>query len=159
MHRFPRPSPALLISLTALFFALGGTAFAMGEKVAPPQPRCQTGAVRGIAVVNAGQGGLDLSSLPNTYNDDPSFFGYRWSCTGGDISIRKPYGFNGIEIQFSGNPANIAILQSTNLGIANAGSVTRGSDGGFYITMGGSNTGAVGPWQAQWNIPFVIVLM
>jgi hypothetical protein len=157
VHRF-RPSPALFISLTALFFALGGTAFAVGEKVAP-QARCQTGAVRGIAVVNAGQAGLDLSGLSNTYNDNPSFFGYRWSCASGDISIRKPYGFNGIEIQFSGNPAQVAVLQSNNLGIPNAGSVQRGSDGGFYITMGGSNTGVAGPWEVQWNVPFTIVLM
>ena len=153
-----RPSPALVISLIALFFALGGTAFAIGEKLAP-QARCQTGAVRGIAVVNAGDGGLDLSGLPSTYNDDPSYFGYRWSCTGGDISIRKPHGFNGVEVLFSGNPANIAILQSTNLGVPNAGSVTKGSDGGFYISMGGSNAGVSGPWELQWNVPFVIVLL
>jgi hypothetical protein len=153
-----KPSPALFVSLVALFFALGGTAFAVGEKSAP-QARCQTGAVRGIAVINAGDANGDLSSLPSTFNDDPSYFGYRWSCTGGDISIRKPRGFNGVEVMFSGNPANIAILQSTNLGIPDAGSVTRGSDGGFYVTMGGSNTGVPGPWQAQWNVPFVIILM
>jgi hypothetical protein len=158
VHRFPRPSPALFISLLALFFALGGTAFAIGEK-SVPQARCQTGAIRGIAVVNAGDAGDDLSSLPSTYNNDSSYFGYRWSCTGGDISIRKPHGFNGVEVAFSGNPANIAILQSTNLGVPNAGSVTRGADGGFYIAMGGSNTGTPGPWQVQWNVPFTIVLM
>jgi hypothetical protein len=37
--------------------------------------------------------------------------------------------------------------------------VQQGSDGGFYVTMGGSNTGVAGPWQVQWNAPFVIVLM
>lgn len=158
MPRFPRPSPALAISLVALFFALGGTAFAVGEKVAP-QARCQTGAVRGIATVDAGNGDVDLSGLPNTYNDDPSFFGYRWSCSGGDISIRKPHGFDGVEVLFSGNPAEIAVIQSNNLGIPNAGSVQRGSDGGFYITMGGSNTGVAGPWEMQWNVPFTIVLL
>lgn len=158
MPRIPRPSPALLISLTALFFALGGTAFAIGQR-SVPQARCQTGAVRGIAVVNAGDAGQDLSSLPSTFDDSSSFFGYRWSCTGGDISIRKPRGFNGVEIMFSGNPANIAVLQSTNLGVPDAGSVTKGSDGGFYVAMGGSNTGVPGPWQLQWNVPFVLVVM
>lgn len=156
MPRFPRPSPALFISLLALFFALGGTAFAIGEKSAP-QPRCQTGAVRGIAVVTGGTVGLD--SLPSTYTSDPGLFSFRWNCGGGAISVRKPSGFPGVEIQFSGNPSNIAILQSTSLGVPNAGSVRRGADGGFYVTMGGSNTGAPGPWQAQSNIPFVIVLM
>ena len=47
MHRFPRPSPALFISLLALFFALGGTAFAIGQK-STPQARCQTGAIRAL---------------------------------------------------------------------------------------------------------------
>jgi len=51
MPGFRRPTPALVISLAALFFALGGTAFAVGSKSAP-QARCQTGAVRGIAVVD-----------------------------------------------------------------------------------------------------------
>jgi hypothetical protein len=37
--------------------------------------------------------------------------------------------------------------------------VHQASDGGFDITMGGSNTGVAGPWQVQWNVPFVIVLM
>ena len=155
MHRF-RPSPALFISLTALFFALGGTAFALGTKTVP-QPSCQTGAIRAIAVVTPGEEGLD--SLPTTYTSDGSYFSYRWSCTGGQISIRKPRDFQGVEVYFDGNPANIAILQSTNLGVPNAGSVYRGSDGGFYVSMGGSNTGVPGPWQVQWNVPFEIVLM
>lgn len=153
-----KPSPGLIVSLVALFFALGGTAFAIGEK-SVPQARCQTGAILGIAVINAGGANDDLSSLPSTYSDDSTYFGDRWSCTGGDISIRKPRDFNGVEVMFSGNPADVAILQSTNYGVPNAGSVTKGSDGGFYVTMGGSNTGAPGQWQPQWNVPFVIVLM
>ena len=151
-----KPSPALVVSLVALFFALGGTAFAVGEKSAP-QARCQTGAIRGIAVVTGGEVGLD--SLPSPYQTDPGLFGFRWSCTGGQIAIRKPVDFPGVEIQFSGNPADVAVLQSTNDGVANAGSIHKGSDGGFYITMGGSNTGAPGQWQTQWSVPFVVVLM
>jgi hypothetical protein len=146
----------VFISLTALFFALGGTAFAVAPKSAP-QARCQTGAVRAIATVTPGEEGLD--SLPTTYTSDDSYFGYRWSCTGGQISIRKPRDFTGVEIYVDGNPANIAIVQSTNYGVANAGSVARASDGGFLVTMGGTNTGVPGPWQAQWNVPFTIILM
>jgi hypothetical protein len=48
----PKPSPTLIASLVALFFALGGTAFAVGAKVTAPQPRCATGAIRGIADVD-----------------------------------------------------------------------------------------------------------
>jgi hypothetical protein len=156
MHRLPKPSPALLVALVALFFALGGTAFAVGEK-AVPQTRCAPGAVRGIAVVTGGDVGLD--SLPNTYTSDPSLFGYRWSCTGGQISIRKPVDFPGVEVMFSGNAANAAVIQSDALGVPNAGSVRLGSDGGWWVTMGGSNVGQPGPWQFQSNVPFVIVLM
>lgn len=151
-----KPSPALLVSLVALFFALGGTAFAVGEKAAP-QSRCAPGAVRAIAVVTGGEIGLD--SLPYTYTDDSSLFGYRWSCTGGQISIRKPVDFPGVELMFSDNPANVAVIQSDALGVPNAGSVRKGADGGWWVTMGGSNTGAPGPWQFQSNVPFVIVLM
>lgn len=156
MHRLPKPSPALAVSLVALFFALGGTAFAVGQKAAP-QARCAPGAVRAIAVVTGGDVGLD--SLSSTYSSDPSLFGYRWNCTGGQISIRKPVDYPGVELQFSGNPANVAVIQSTALGVPNAGSVHHGSDGGWWVTMGGSNVGAPGPWQFQSNVPFVIVLM
>jgi hypothetical protein len=156
MHRLPRPTPAFVVALAALFFALGGTAFAVGVKSAPPQPRCTTGAIRAIAVVTGGEIGLD--SLPNTYTSDPSLFGYRWNCTGGQIAIRKPVDYPGVELQFSGNPANVAIVSSDALGVPNAGSVKRGADGGFYVTMGGSNVGVPGPWQFQSDVPFTIVL-
>lgn len=49
MRRLPRVSPALVISLVALFFALGGTAFAVGSKELSAQPRCAAGAIRGLA--------------------------------------------------------------------------------------------------------------
>jgi hypothetical protein len=99
--RFPRPSPALFISLLALFFALGGTAFAIGEK-STPQVRCQTGAIRGIALVTGGEVGMD--SLPNAYQGDDGLFSYRWSCTGGQVVVRKPVDKNGIDVEFVGNP-------------------------------------------------------
>ena len=157
MHRLPRPSPALFVSLVALFFALGGTAFAVGSKELSAQPRCSVGAVRGIAVLTGGNVGLD--SLSSTFSSDPSLFGYRWSCTGGKIMVRKPSDFNGVEVKFAGNPSSIAVVSSTALGVPDAGSVARMPDGSFRITMGGSNTGAPGQWQFQSNVPFVIVLL
>ncbi len=161
MHRLPRPSPALVISLVALFFALGGTAFAVGSKALASQPRCATGAVRGIAIVTGGLNGLD--SLPSSaaYENDASLFGYRWSCTGGQILVRKPHNQNGIDIQFVGNPSTIAIVSSAANASPAGGSVSRRQpDGSFRITMGGLNSGTTsGPWQFQWNVPFVIVLL
>jgi hypothetical protein len=156
MHRLPRPTPALAVSLVALFFALGGTAFAVNQKSAP-QPRCGAGSVRGVAVISGGQFGLD--TLPNSFTSDSKWFTYGWNCGGGKISIRKPPDFPGIEVQFAGNPAQVAVVQANPNGIPNAGSVYRGSDGGFWVSMGGANVGEPGPWQPQSNVPFTIVLM
>jgi hypothetical protein len=156
MRRLPKPSPAILISLLALFFALGGTAFALGSKIAP-QPRCAQGAIRGIAVVNGSR--IDLSSLSSsTYTSDPNVFDYRWSCTGGKIEVRRSSGTAGVDVKFDGNPSTIAVVSAASGG-ANAGSVSRQPDGSFRVIMGGSNSGVPGPWQAQWNVPFVIVLL
>ena len=49
--RVRRPSPALAISALALFFAVGGSAFAVGQRVAVAQPRCANGAVKAFAYV------------------------------------------------------------------------------------------------------------
>jgi hypothetical protein len=157
MYRLPRPSPALFVSLVALFFALGGTAFAVGQRVIPSQPRCAPGAIRAMAVLSTGDFGLD--TLTTSYTSDSKWFNYRWSCSGGTISVRKPTDFPGIEVYFGGTSSNVAIVQANVNGVPNAGSVYRAPDGGFLVSMGGSNQGAPGPWEFQNNIPFTIVLM
>lgn len=159
MHRLPKPSPALVISLVALFFALGGSAFAIGAKELSAQPRCATGAVRGLAVVTGAK--TDLSGIStSTYSSDASLFTYRWSCTGKGILVKRDPKFEGIDVKFVGNPSSVAIVSSAADGLANGGSVARQPDGSFLVVMGGTNQGATpGPWQAQWNIPFVIALL
>jgi hypothetical protein len=84
-----------------------------------------------------------MDSLPSSYQSDDGLFDYRWSCTD----------------EFVGNPASIAIIQSVANGVPYAGSVTRNSDGSFFISMGGSNVGQPGPWEFQWDVPFTIVVM
>jgi hypothetical protein len=155
MGRLRRPSPALVLSLVALFFALGGSAYALGSKISP-QPRCAQGAVRGIAVV--GGTNVDLSTLPTSFDNRPEAFSYRWSCTSGQIQISKPSGLQGVAIKFVGNPATNAIVTSAANGTPYGGSVSRSSDGSFHVVMGGANS-APGPWQSQWNVPFTIVLL
>jgi hypothetical protein len=159
MHRLPKPSPALFVSLVALFFALGGSAYAVGSKEFSAQPRCAAGAVRGIALVTGAK--TDLSGISSAnYTSEPSIFGYRWSCTGKAILVKKdPRADGGIDVKFVGNPSTIAVVSSAANGVANGGSVSRQPDGSFLVVMGGSNTGAPGQWQAQWNVPFVIVLL
>jgi len=153
--RLPKPTPAFVVSLVALFFALGGTAFAVGQK-ATPQPRCAQGAVRGIAVFDGGEEGF--SSLPSTWNSAPGMIKYQWSCGGGQVLIRKPRDQQGIDVEFSGNPAQYAIIQSVANGVPYSGSISHQSDGSFRISMGGSNTGVPGPYQFQWDVPFEVVL-
>jgi hypothetical protein len=158
MNRLRRPSPALFISLLALFFALGGTAFALGSKTPPAQPRCATGAIRGIAVVT-GSSTQGVGNMGHSYSSDAGLFGFKWSCTGGKIQVRQSPGPQGFDIQFLGNPATVAIVSSDALGTPYSGSVSRSPDGSFHVTMGGANEGAVGPWQFQLNVPFTIVLV
>jgi hypothetical protein len=157
MKRLRRPSPALVLSLLALFFALGGSAFALGSRLTP-QPRCAAGAVRGIAVV--GGNSFDLSTLPKTFASRPDAVPYNWSCTGGQVLISKPSGLQGVAITFVGNPATHAIVSSAaSNGAPYGGSVSRASDGSFHVVMGGSNGVTVaGEWQPQWDVPFTIVL-
>ena len=158
MHHLPKPSPALLIALVALFFALGGTAFAVGSKELASQQRCAAGAVRGIALVTGGKVGLD--ALSANWTSDPSLFGYHWNCGGGKIMIRKASDVQGVDLKFSGNSSTVAIVSSANNGVPDGGSVSRQPDGSFRVTMGGSNSStAPGSWQFQSDVPFVIVLL
>jgi hypothetical protein len=158
MKRVPRPSPALLISLVALFFALGGTAFAVGAKELGAQPRCAAGAIRGIAVVTGGsvQG---VGNISSAYSSDPGLFGYRWSCKTGRIEVRKSGSVPGVDVRFVGNPSTVAIVSADALGTANGGSVSRASDGSFHVTMGGAANGGPGEWRFDNNVSFVIVLL
>jgi hypothetical protein len=158
MHRLPKPSPALVVSLVALFFALGGSAFAIGAKELSAQPRCATGAVRGIAIITGAKTDLSGISTAN-YTSAPSLFDYHWSCTGKAILVKRDTKAEGVDVKFVGNPGSVAIVSSAANGVPNGGSVARQSDGSFLVVMGGSNTGATGPWEAQWNVPFVIVLL
>ena len=66
-----RVSPALVVAGLALLFALGGSAFAIGQRAAVPQQRCQNGAVRAIAVVT-GIPGQGIENLPGQLHVQPT---------------------------------------------------------------------------------------
>ena len=158
MRRSARPSPALIVSLLALFFALGGTAFAVGSKELVAQPRCATGAIRGIAVVT-GASTQGPGNMSDKYSTDPGLFGYRWSCTGKGIQVKRTAGSSqGYDIQFVGNPSTVAIVSSPDSQHAYTGSVSRNSDGSFHVQMGGTNPGG-NTYQDVLNVPFTIVLL
>jgi hypothetical protein len=62
-------TPGTALGLIALFFALGGSAFAVGERIqgtSVAQQRCTNGAVRGIAVVT-GNPAAGMANFPDMY--------------------------------------------------------------------------------------------
>jgi hypothetical protein len=61
-----RISPASALAAAALFVALGGSAFAVADAV-KPQPRCATGAVRGIAAVT-GLPSAGMGNVPDRFS-------------------------------------------------------------------------------------------
>jgi hypothetical protein len=108
--RRPHVSPGTAIALIALFFALGGSAFAVGERVqgvAAAQQRCANGSVRGVATVtgNPAQG---IANIPDQFTSSPVLFSRRFNCTGKAIQVRRAE-IGVYEIRFVGNAAPSAI--------------------------------------------------
>jgi hypothetical protein len=143
-------SPGTAIALIALFFALGGSAFAVGERVqslAAAQQRCANGSVRGVATVtgNPAQG---IANLPDQFTSTPVLFARRFNCTGKAIQVRRTE-IGVYEIRFVGNSAPSAI--ASGIGLFSATSETLGpglfrirvqnvgradeADGAFMVTI------------------------
>jgi hypothetical protein len=83
--------PGTAIAVLALFFALGGSAFAVGERMQSPsvaQQRCANGAVRGIAVVTgiASQG---MANFPDRFTAAGNLFTRKFNCTGKAVQARR----------------------------------------------------------------------
>src|SRR5262245_1440702 len=90
-HRRFAINPSTVLALIALFFALGGSAYAVGERIQSPsvaQPRCANGAVRGIAVVTgiASQG---MANFPDAFTSAGNLFGRKFNCTGKAVQARR----------------------------------------------------------------------
>ena len=103
-------TPGTAIALVALFFALGGSAFAVGERIQSPsvaQQRCANGAVRGIATVtgNPAQG---IANIPDSFTSAGNLFSRRFNCTGRAIQVRRVQ-IGVYEVRFVGNGALSAI--------------------------------------------------
>lgn len=111
-------TPATALAVGALFFALGGSAFAVGERVqaagASQQARCGQGAVRGIAQVTGGASGV--ANIPGRFSSRGALFARRYNCTGRAIQVRR-LGIGIFEVRFVGNVAPTAI--AAGLGGAN----------------------------------------
>ena len=125
-----RISPLWVVSLLALFFALGGSAFALSTKAAP-QARCARGAVRGIASVN-GLPAKGTGNLPSSFTSNPAAFSLRFNC-GGAISVRRVD--RGVyQVLFAGNPSQNAVAVANSDDGASA-SLTQQSNHAFQVTI------------------------
>jgi hypothetical protein len=117
----PRPSPATAIALVALFFALGGSAFAVGERMqaaSANQQRCANGAVRGVAVVT-GNPAAGIANIPDRFTSSANLFGRRFNCTGRAVEVRRT-AIGIYEVRFVGNAAQTALVGGLGGGYASA---------------------------------------
>jgi hypothetical protein len=83
-------------------------------------------------------------------------FGYRWTCNGGTVEVRKAVeSGGGFDIRFPGNPGRYPVATAvypTALGI----SLAPNPDGSFHVTEGGNSSGDSFPPRSDGT--FVIVL-
>ena len=111
--RRPSLSPATAIALVALFFALGGSAFAVGQgvqSVTAAQQRCANGAVRGAATV-VGEGG-GMANIGDQFTSRKGVFARAFNCTGRATQVRR-VSAGVFEIRFVGNAAQTAVANGT----------------------------------------------
>lgn len=92
MKRLPSLSitPGTALGLIALFFALGGSALAVGERLQSPsaaQPRCANGAVRGVAYVTGTSAGV--ANIPDRFTGAGNLFARKFNCTGKATQVRR----------------------------------------------------------------------
>jgi hypothetical protein len=105
-----RVAPGAAIALAALFFALGGSALAVGERMgdsaAASQRSCAQGNVRGVAHVTGGPSGA--VNIPGAFTGANALFGRRFNCTGRAIQVRR-LAIGVYEVRFVGNGAPNAV--------------------------------------------------
>ena len=114
-------TPATAIALVALFFALGGSAFAVGERIQAAtanQQRCANGAVRGVAVVT-GNPASGIANIPDQFTSAANLFARRFNCSGRGVQVRR-LEIGEYEIRFVGNAATTALVGGLGGGYASA---------------------------------------
>ena len=101
--------PGTAIAVLALFFALGGSALAVGERVqgaSATQRRCSEGAVRGVAMVTGSSAGV--GSVPSAFTTAKALFARRFNCSGKPIQVRRT-SIGVFEVRFVGNAAGTGL--------------------------------------------------
>ncbi|HEX4746816.1 MAG TPA: hypothetical protein VFU99_08040 [Gaiellaceae bacterium] len=136
MRRASRLSftPGTAVALVALFFALGGSAFAVGERIQAPsvaQQRCTNGAVRGVATVT-GVPSQGIANIPDRFTGAGNLFARKFNCTGKAVQVRRVE--TGVfEIRFVGVSGASAVASA--FADDAYATVRSGSGGAFVVTM------------------------
>jgi hypothetical protein len=103
-------TPGTAVSLLALFFALGGSAFAVGERIqgaSVAQQRCANGAVRGFASVT-GDPSKGMANIPDRFSGANVLFTRKFNCTGRAVQVRRTE-IGVYEVRFVGNGAGTVL--------------------------------------------------
>jgi hypothetical protein len=130
MERRSRPSitPGTAIAVLALFFALGGSAFAVGERIQSPsvaQQRCTNGAVRGIASVT-GDSAKGMANVPDQFSSANALFSRKFNCTGGAVQVRR-LEIGVYEVRFVRNAATSIVANGIGMFSASVETVSPGT--------------------------------
>jgi hypothetical protein len=121
-------TPGTAIALVALFFALGGSAFAVGERIQSPsvaQQRCTNGAVRGVATVT-GDPSKGIANIPDQFSSSNVLFSRKFNCTGKAVQVRR-LEIGVYEVRFVGNGAPNAVANGLGLFSASIETVSAGT--------------------------------
>ena len=153
MLRKLRPSPALAVAAVALFFAIGGSAFAVVGRAEVARSRCSPGAIRGIAEVT-GDPSKGIANMSGKFSTSSVLFGYRWNCGGGAIAVRQErFGF---DVMFAKNGARVGLGTAVAVD-GGAVAVSRNLDGSFHVAPAGDVPN--GNFRYRQDMPFVIVVI
>ena len=127
-------TPSFVLAAIALFFALGGSAFAIRSS-ATKVVRCPAGSARGVAWVS-GDPHQGIENLPNDWTSAENLFKYRYNCSRGAVQVRKSTHGYGFDIRFVGNPGKVAVANAA-ADSTLAASVAPQPDGSFHISTAG----------------------
>jgi hypothetical protein len=143
-------SPGTALAVIALFFALGGSALAVGERVQSPsaaQPRCSNGTVRGVAYVRGTNAGM--ANIPDRFTSAGSLFGRKFNCTGKAVQVRRVE--TGVfEVRFAGISGASGVGSGTGDALA---AVEPAAGGAFRVTMHPAGR------DDKVDLPFTIVVV
>ena len=148
-HRL-RLTPGTALGLIALFFALGGSALAVGDRIQGPsvaQQRCANGSVRGVAAVTGTSAGM--ANIPDKFTSAGAIFSRRFNCTGKAVQVRRVE--TGVfEVRFAGVSGASGVGSATGDAFA---AVEPAPGGAFRVTMHPAGR------DDRADLPFTIVVV